>query len=198
MTEGGKFMIEEKICISNDEEKILLETIGQKMILISTEDPLNFNENFIWTLYCDFGKIYFKIERKDIVAKMFDIDEDGGNFFISKVQPQKEHKIVTKTINRTVQDVCIVEVNIEFEDYKIQYPKAVIFQFEDCNLVIEKSWIFSLAGFLVRLEQTSDETFGFMDEVSFWYDPEVSEKKPLATQKIISLKSDKITSVKQI
>ena len=76
-------MIEEKICISNDEEKILLETIGQKMILISTEDPLNFNENFIWTLYCDFGKIYLKIERKDIVAKMFDIDEDGGNFFIS-------------------------------------------------------------------------------------------------------------------
>ena len=30
-------MIEEKICISNDEEKILLETIGQKMILISTD-----------------------------------------------------------------------------------------------------------------------------------------------------------------
>ena len=82
-------MIEEKICISNDEEKILLETIGQKMILISTEDPLNFNDNFIWTLYCDFGKIHLKIEREDIVAKMFDIDEDGGNFFYFKSSAAK-------------------------------------------------------------------------------------------------------------
>ena len=106
---------------------------------------------------------------------MVDVDEDGGTFAVSKVKPQKKFNVVTKNINRQIKNVLIVETKVEFADYKIKYPKAIIFQFEDCYLVIEKAWVFSLAGFLVRLETSSDDNFGFMDELSFRYDPDGSK-----------------------
>ena len=169
-------MITEKIYISEEEEKILISAIGKKLNLISTEDNLNFNEDFIWEIYCDFGEFCIKIEREDIVAKLFDMNEDGGKFLISKLQPKNEHKIITKTINRIVQNVSVCYVTVKFSNYEITYPKAIIFNFKDCNLVIEKAWIFSLAGFMVRLELSENETFGFIDELSFWYDSDEDEE----------------------
>ena len=190
----GKIFFE-TLSVSDSEEKILTQSIGQTLILVSTEDSLIFDRNFIWTMYCDLEEIYIKIEREDIVAKLFDQVEDGGKFKISKAQHKKEHKTSTKTINRVVQDVLIVETEIVFSNYRINYPKAIIFRFSDCNLVIEKAWIFSLAGFIVRLESLDDDTFGFADEISFWYDPELDEEKPLATQRVKSLLADEIVSV---
>lgn len=181
-------MVIENVYVTATEENLLREAIGKKLLKISSEDLSNFSTDFMWTIYFDFEDTYFKIERKDIVAKLFNENEDGGVPAIEKVQRDSSHEKFTKNINRIVRDVLIVIDTFEFSNYKVTYPKAIIFQFDDCNLVIEKLWLFSLAGFLVFLDSPDAENYGLTDEMQFWYDPADDNEKPLASQKVKSLK----------
>ena len=88
--------------------------------------------------------------------------------------------------------MLVVIDTFEFSNYKITYPKAFIFQFDDCNLVMEKIWLISLGELDAHLEPPDAENFGLTDEMQFWYDPTEENEKPSATQKIKSLKQDKI------
>lgn len=180
-------MVIENIYVAAATEKLLREAGGKKLFKISSEDSSNFSTDFMWTIYFDFGDLYFKIERTDIVAKLFNEDEDGGVPTAEKIPRDSRHEKFTKNINRVVKDVLIVEDTFEFSDYKVTYPKAIVFQFDDCNLVIEKLWPFSLAGFLVFLDSTDADNYGLTDEMQFWYDPAEDDEKPLATQKVKSL-----------
>lgn len=184
-------MIIENIYVAAADENVLRETIGKKLFKISSEDSSNFSTDFMWTIYFDFKDLYFKIERTDIVAKLFNEDEDGGIPTIEKIPRDSSHEKFTKNINRVVKDVLVVIDTFEFTNYKITYPKAIIFQFDDCNLVIEKLWLFSLAGFLVFLDSLDAENYGLADEMQFWYDPADHDEKPIATQKVKSLRQDK-------
>ena len=181
-------MVTEHVYIPVAEENILREAIGKKLSIISSEDSANFFTDFMWTVYLDFGDLYFKIERADILAKFFDENEDGGIPTVEKILRDSKHKKFTKNINRVVRDVLIVIDTFEFSNYKITYPKSIIFQFDDCNLIVEKLWLFSLAGFLVFLDSPDAENFGLTNEMQFWYDPTEDDEEPLATQKIKSLK----------
>ena len=181
-------MVIENVYVKMTEENLLHKAIGKKLFKISSEDSSNFSTDFMWTIYFDFEDLYFKIERADIVAKLFNEDEDGGIPIAEKVPHDSSYEKFTKNINRIVKDVLIVIDTFEFSNYKITYPKAIIFQFDDCNLVIEKLWLFSLAGFLVFLDSPDAENYGLTDEMQFWYDPAEDDEKPLASQKIKSLK----------
>lgn len=187
-------MIIENIYVTAADENVLRETIGKKLLKISSEDSSNFSTDFMWTIYFDFEDLYFKIERTDIVAKLFYEDEDGGIPTVEKITRDSVQEKFTKNINRVVQDVLVVIDTFEFSNYKVTYPKAIIFQFDDCNLVIEKLWLFSLAGFLVFLDSPDAENYGLTDEMQFWYDTADNDEKPLATQKIKSLKQDKFVA----
>ena len=181
-------MITENISLTADEENILKSTVGEKFFIVASADDSNFSTDFNWTIYFSFEKFCIKIEREDIVAKFFDEFEDGGKPKVEKISRNEIVKKSTKTINRVVKGVNIISVTIEFTNYKITYPKAIIFEFEDCNLVIEKIWIFSLAGFKIFLESDDAENFGLTDELQFWYDPDEDKEKPKFTQEIKSLK----------
>ena len=190
-------MITENISIPIEETDILKNIIDRKMIKIISADSTNFLNDFIWILYLDFGNDFIKIEIEDIIAKLFNTIEDGGRHKISKCEIIDEG--YSKKINRVVNDIFIVSNIFEFESYKITYPRVIIFNFDDCNLVIEKRWIFSLAGFIVRLEPLDTENFGLYNETQFWYDSDSIEsegKMPIVTQIVHSLKQDKDISIK--
>ena len=198
-------MIIENVSMSTDELDILKNIIGKKMIRISSMDDTDFLTDFVWTLYVDFKDICIEIDRMDINAALFDIIEDGGRHHISKVQHEFTYDNYTKTINRVVKDVLIVTNIFDFksdednEEYKITYNRAILFQFDDSRLAIEKRWLFSLAGFIVRLESLDEENFGLYNETQFWYDPDNTESDgriPIVTQIVHSLKHEKDISIK--
>ena len=89
--------------------------------------------------------------------------------------------------NTLVKGDSIDTVEIEESNYRITYPQAIIIHFDDCNLLIEKRWLFSLAGFVVRLEPLDAENFGLYDESFFWYDPDEDEKPPKFVQTVEQL-----------
>ena len=53
---------------------------------------------------------------------------------------------------------------------------------------MEKIWLISLGELDAHLEPPDVENYGLTDEMQFWYDPAEDDEKPLATQKIKSLK----------
>lgn len=180
-------MVTEKVSLTEEEENILKESVGKKMLLVTSADDSNFSTDFNWTIYFSFEKFYIKIEREDIVAKFFDAFEDGGRPKVERISRDEIKKTSTKTINRIVKDVDLISVTAEFSNYKITYPKAIVFKFDDCNLVIEKFWLFSLAGFKIFLNSADTENFGLTDELQFWYNAESNSKKPIITQEIKAL-----------
>lgn len=198
-------IITENILIPNEEINLLKNILGKKMVKISSADPTDFLTDFVWTLYLDFNDTHIEIERADIIAKLFDSIEDGGQHKISIVQHEFNFDDFIKTINRIVDDVLIIsnvfnfDADNENEGYKITYHRAILFQFNDCRLVIEKRWLFSLAGFVVRLESLDTENFGLYNETQFWYDSDNMESDgriPSVTQNAYSIKKDKFISTK--
>lgn len=131
--------------------------------------------------------------RNEVVIQYFDMKEDAGYPMIQRAE-FKDFGFV-KTVNRVVQDVLIVEDNFKFSNYEVTYPKAFIFRFDDCNFVVEKVWLISLNDMDGRFTALDEENFGLTDEVNFWYNPESSEEKPLAMQRVKSLRLNKIISV---
>ena len=189
-------MIIENLSITEQEEDILKSLIGKKIKRISMTNPDEFDLVAVEPVQIDFGDKCYEVTRNEVVINYFSIKEDAGYPMIRESIFQKSDFV--KNINRAILDVLIVNETFEFTDYKITYPKAFIFQFEDCNLITEKNWLISIVEISAKLEPHEAENFGLTDEMQFWYDPEVSEKKPLATQEVKSLKLNKIISSVQI
>ena len=198
-------MIDEQIKLTKNEEEILRSIISKKFFKISSEQFPDSYSEFMWPIYATFEDSYIKIEDMDIVSKLFDLVEDGTRPSVSMSKYRKEHDIYTKNINRIVQDVFIVTYSFEFEAdeqneaYKIAYPKAIIFNFNDCNFIIEKYWIFTLGGLFVYLEPFESKNFGFHDEVGCWYypgDTALDGRVPIVTQIVHSLKQGTDISIK--
>ena len=183
-------MFIENLSLTTEEESLLRENIGKKLLRISMMKPIEVGIQALLPIYADFGDFCFELTRTDEVIQYFDICEDAGRPTVSKAAFSDSGCI--KTINRVIQDVFIVIDTFEFSNYKITYPKAFIFQFDDCNLVMEKIWLISLGELDAHLEPPDAENFGLTDEMQFWYDPTEENEKPSATQKIKSLKQDKI------
>ena len=181
-------MIIENVFIPDDEKNMLKKLIGKRIKTISALDESDFEYDFVWTLYIQCEDLNIKIDREDIVAKLENIIEDGGLFKIYE-PTEIEECDSTKTINRVVKGVSLVidTVEIEESNYRITYPQAIIIHFDDCNLLIEKRWLFSLAGFVVRLEPLDAENFGLYDESFFWYDPDEDEEPPKFVQTVAQL-----------
>lgn len=178
------------IDLSEDEKILLKQTIGKEISKIQTSDFTNFYSDTIWIICLDLCDSYLSIEREDMVAMLFDEPEDGGKFKVSKIDDVSMYSKYFKTINRVVRGVSIVmnHVRYEISQYALTYTKAIIFHFDDCNLVLENWGTFSLAGFVVRLESLDAENFGLQDDLKFeWYDPEESEEIPVFTQNIEKL-----------
>ena len=188
-------MVIENVSISAIEKSILQKSIDRNMNSIFAYKRTNFTADIvesIWYLGISCDNFEFQIEREDINAKFFDGIEDGGRIWISTMQIDESEIKSRKTINRIVRGVSIVNDTFEFPEagYRITYPQAIIFNFEDCNLIVERWWIFSLEGLVVHLEPINAENFGLCDELSFWYqpdDPEVFPEKPIFTQNIEKL-----------
>ena len=188
-------MISEQIVIKDQEKKILHQAIGKTAINIISDEKSNFFTDIaesVWEINIVFSDYCIRIEREDINAKFFNGIEDGGRIWISTTLIDESEIKSRKTINRIVRGVSIVNDTFEFPKagYKITYPQAVIFHFDDCNLIVERWWIFSLEGLIVHLEPINAENFGLCDELSFWYqpdDPEVFPEKPIFTQNIEKL-----------
>ena len=184
-------MIIENVFIPDEEKNILRKLIGKRILSISALPKSNFTtdiDDAVWVLYIHCEDLNIEIDREDIVAKFHGSFEDGGLFKIS--EPSHIEKCdSTKTINRVVKNVSIIVDSFEFEKdrYKITYPKAIIIHFDDCRLLIEKIWIFSMEGFLVRLEPLDAENFGLYDEMEFWYVPDVDDEIPKFVQTIEQL-----------
>ena len=179
-------MFTEDLSLTATEESLLRETIGKKLLRISTMKPIEVGIQALLPIYADFGDFCFEVTRTDEMIQYFDIREDAGRPTVSKAAFSDSGCI--KTINRVVQDVLVVIDTFEFSNYKVTYPKAIIFQFDDCNLVMEKIWLISLGELDAHLEPPDAENYGLTDEMQFWYDPAEDDEKPLATQKIKSLK----------
>ena len=190
-------MINENLTLNFEETSILKNVINKRMIKIIYDSSTDFLSDFVWNLWFEFEDDCILIERKDIIAKFFNLVEDGGIHKISKKNhPESDY---TKNINRILKDIFIVSNTFEFEKYKISYSRAIIFNFDDCNLLVEKQWLFSLAGFFVRLEPIDAENFNLSNETEFWYDPDDTESYegvPKVTQTVYSLKQNKNISVK--
>ncbi len=185
-------MFKEILTLTAAEETLLRETIGKTLLRISMMKPIEYGVQALLPIYADFGDACFRITRTDEVIQYFDAKEDVGRPTISK--DTFVNSGCTKNINRKVQDVLVVICTFEFTNYKITYPKAFVFQFEDCNLVTEKIGLTSMGELVARLETRDAENFGLTDEMSFWYDPAEDDEKPAASQQIRSLKQDKIVS----
>lgn len=179
-------MFIENLSLTSTEESLLRETIGKKLLRISMMKPIDCGIQALLPIYADFGDFCFEVTRTDETIQYFDIREDAGRPTVSKAAFADSGCI--KTINRVVQDVLIVIDTFEFTNYKITYPKAIIFQFDDCNLVMEKIWLISLGELDAHLEPPDAENYGLTDEMQFWYDPADDNEKPLASQKVKSLK----------
>ncbi|MBR6712171.1 MAG: hypothetical protein IKI76_04160 [Selenomonadaceae bacterium] len=179
-------MFTEDLSLTATEENLLRETIGKKLLRISTMKPIEVGIQALLPIYADFGDFCFEVTRTDEMIQYFDIREDAGRPTVSKAAFSDSGCI--KTINRVVQDVLVVIDTFEFSNYKVTYPKSIIFQFDDCNLVMEKIWLISLGELDAHLEPPDAENYGLTDEMQFWYDPAEDDEKPLATQKIKSLK----------
>ena len=179
-------MFTEDLSLTATEESLLRETIGKKLLRISTMKPIEVGIQALLPIYADFGDFCFEVTRTDEMIQYFDIREDAGRPTVSKAAFSDSGCI--KTINRVVQDVLVVIDTFEFSNYKVTYPKSIIFQFDDCNLVMEKIWLISLGELDAHLEPPDVENYGLTDEMQFWYDPAEDDEKPLATQKIKSLK----------
>ena len=181
-------MIIENVSTPDEEKNILRKLIGKRIKNISAWDETDFEYDFVWLLYIHGEDLDVQIEREDIVAKFYDTVEDGGLFKIS--EPNDIEKCQsTKTINKVVKGVSLVidTVEIKESNYRITYPQAIMIHFDDCNLLIEKYWLFSLAGFVVRLEPLDAENLGLSGEIFFWYDPEAGEDPPKFVQTIEQL-----------
>ena len=189
-------MIVENLSVSKSEEKILKSLIGKTLLRASTMNPYSSGLVSIQPVHLDFGDVNYEITRNEVVIQYFDIREDAAYPMIHEAEFQDFGFV--KNINRIVKDVLIAVDIFEFSDYKITYPKAFIFSFDDCNFIVEKIWLISLTDMHGELTALNEENFGLTDEMQFWYDPELSEEKPLATQEIKSLKLNKIISVMQI
>ena len=179
-------MFTEDLSLTATEESLLRETIGKKLLRISMMKPIEVGIQALLPIYADFGDFCFEVTRTDEMIQYFDIREDAGRPTVSKAAFSDSGCI--KTINRVVQDVLVVIDTFEFSNYKVTYPKSIIFQFDDCNLVMEKIWLISLGELDAHLEPPDVENYGLTDEMQFWYDPAEDDEKPLATQKIKSLK----------
>ena len=179
-------MFTEDLSLTATEESLLRETIGKKLLRISTMKPIEVGIQALLPIYADFGDFCFEVTRTDEMIQYFDIREDAGRPTVSKAAFSDSGCI--KTINRVVQDVLVVIDTFEFSNYKVTYPKSIIFQFDDCNLVMEKIWLISLGELDAHLEPPDAEYYGLTDEMQFWYDPAEDDEKPLANQKIKSLK----------
>ena len=188
-------MIIENLSITEQEENILQSLIGKKIKRVSMTNPDEFDLVSIEPVRIDFDDKCYEITRNEVVINYFSIQEDAGYPKIRESVFQKSKFI--KNINRVILDVLIVHDTFEFTGYKITYPKAFIFQFEDCNLITEKNWLISMAEISARLESHEAENFGLTDEMQFWYDVE-DDEKPFAIQEIKSLKLNKIISSMQI
>ena len=184
-------MIIENVSTPDEEKNILRKLIGKRILSISSPAETKFTFKMIdsmYNLYIHCEDLNVKIEREDIVAKFYDTVEDGGLFKIS--EPNDIEKCQsTKTINKVVKGVSLVidTVEIKESNYRITYPQAIMIHFDDCNLLIEKYWLFSLAGFVVRLEPLDAENFGLSGEIFFWYDPEAGEDPPKFVQTVEQL-----------
>ena len=176
-----------------EEEKVFLKKIVEKnMLRIVSPCRTDFSHDFVDRFYMNCEDTWFQIDREDIVAMLFDEPEDGGRPKISESKFEDVHGEYTKNINRVVKGVSIITDSVEFkkDPYRLTYPKAIIFHFDDCNLIVEKLGIFSLAGLIIHLEPLDAENFGLCDELGFWYqpdDPEVFPEKPIFTQNIEKL-----------
>ena len=141
--------------------------IGKRILTISSPAETNFTAEVpdsMFNIYIKCDNFNVEIACEDIVAKFYDTVEDGGCFKI--FEPSQLEKCQSeKTINRVVKGVSLVidTVEIEESNYRITYPQAIIIHFDDCNLLIEKYWLFSLIGFVVRLESLDAENFGLHD-----------------------------------
>ena len=179
-------MLTEDLSLTATEENLLRRTIGKKIIRISMMKPCDFGVQALLPLHIDFGDVCFKIACTDTVIQYFDIREDAHRPTISEAIFSDSGCI--KTVNRVVKDVLVVMNTFEFSNYKVTYPKAFIFQLEDCNLVAEKMGLISIGELESRLEPFDADNYGLTDEMQFWYDPAEDDERPSVTQKIKSLK----------
>lgn len=144
--------------------------------------PIDYGVQALLPIYADFGDFCCKMTCTDTVIQYFDIKEDAHRPKITKAAFSDSGCV--KNINRIVKNVLTVTNIFKFSNYKITYPKAIIFQFDDCNFVAEKIGLISIGELESRLEPLDAENYGLTDEMQFWYDPAEDDEKPLASQEI--------------
>ena len=185
-------MVIENVSISAIEKSILQKSIDRNMNSIFAYKRTNFTADIvesIWYLGISCDNFDFQIEREDINAKYFYGIEDGGRIKISGTPVDGLEIKSRKTINRVVRGISIIDdtLDIKTAGYKITYPKAIIFHFDDCNLIVEREWLFSLEGLIVHLEPLDAENFGLIDEEACWQDEEEWGGSAIFTQNIEKL-----------
>ena len=175
----------ENFSLNPHEIKLLRQTIDQKIISLNTSHIPD-EYDFWWPLYIELDGISLKITSELTVANYFDGKEDCSRLTIRASKDETPVDYV-KTIQQVVHDVVIITKIISFPGtdtdnnvpFQFTYPRALLFQLDNCVLTIERGWHFE-EYLMARLQDKND--IELTDELPDWYDPDEDCVKPTIRQ----------------
>lgn len=186
-------MVQETFQLTAKEISILAKSCGKKLLRLETEQEPDPDDMFWWNIRLLFEDYAFQISCDLVPGMYFDDTEDFARLSVEEDSPMTP--VFTKLIGKTVEEIHLIANTIEIPirepenlDYKVFYPKAILFLFSDSALIFERQWHFMEC---MNIRQTPLHQYEIDDDTKYWQSDEPDEPSPIIHSQDILIASNK-------